>query len=74
MAAETGAAGSKATSLSIGPAMAPTSALAVCFQDNQIVSDTRYSASQFKVAGGAELKLNRLFVSYANQSPSLDLG
>jgi len=50
-----------------------TSGLAVAFQDTRVTSSTVYSASEFKVEGGVELALNRMFLSYANQNkPSPD--
>lgn len=56
-----------------------TSALTVAYQDTRRGTDTRFSASKFKVSNAAvanrseELKLNRLYVSYAGvQMPSPD--
>jgi len=49
-----------------------TSAIALAFQDNRVLTDTRFSASKFIVQNGGntaqqEVNLSRLFISYANQ-------
>ena len=45
-----------------------TYALTVAYQDTRCGSDTQYSASQFKVGTGEELKLTRFFLNYAGQN------
>lgn len=42
----------------------PISAMTVCFQDKTVISDTRFSASKFKVRNSLELSLERLFLQY----------
>jgi hypothetical protein len=50
-----------------------THSLTVAFQDETAGSDTRFSASKFKIRDAGETKLSRFFVSFAGQSkPEID--